>query len=809
MKKCTHSVLLTFIVTLFAQSGFAQLFPNGDFELGPAATICQCPTNFTCGNDAGRVVNGVHPVFVAGTSGGCIGPTNYYPQLGALSGDACTYFYAGADNFDAQPANFVGGEEVCLTIWYCGPQGWGASGQNTSNSHFSFKVDGAQVGPDVQVPTDTPWTEHTFTVIMTAGAHTFGVLSGGAAQYSIWFDDFNADICGTIPACDPAWTATTACSTDPPINLDALITGDAGGVWSGTGVTGNMFDPSSGTQSITYTNAAPCTDFSTQNITVTTSADAGWTPPAAICEVDGVIDLTVLITGTAGGTWSGTGVTGTNFDPSGLAGPIAITYAVGTPPCDAASIQNITVVTNPDPTWTPPINLCSSSPLVDLNTSITGTAGGTWSGTGVTGNNFDPASGTQSITYTVGSGSCQQILAQNITVGTGGDPSWTTTALCTSDAPINLDPLITGDPGGIWSGTSVTVNIFDPFNGTQSVTYTVGVGACAQTSTQDITVVEPQLIIVPTNIACFGSTDGSANVTVTGGSGNYTYSWDSTPAQGTQNATNLGAGNYTVTVTDNIAGCIVSETTTIIEPSEITGTLTAANGCGTGSGIASISAAGGVGGFTYVWNNSPSTLESAINLDSAMHTVIVTDGNGCTFTDSILVETFPSPIVTTITDTVLAYGTCLPIPAYGANTYNWAPNYELDCDDCQTPIGCPEIETIYCVTGTDLNGCSDTACVKVSIEIICGEVFVPTGFSPNGDGENELECVYSDCLEQFTFSIFNRWGEKVFETSEKSICWDGIWKGKELNSAVFVYVLDGRLINGESVSKKGNITLTR
>ena len=79
---------------------------------------------------------------------------------------------------------------VDICIWYAGPQGAGASGQNTANSHFSLAVDGVQVGPDILVPTNTIWTQHCFSVTMTPGNHSFGVLSGGAAQYSLWFDNF-------------------------------------------------------------------------------------------------------------------------------------------------------------------------------------------------------------------------------------------------------------------------------------------------------------------------------------------------------------------------------------------------------------------------------------------------------------------------------------------------------------------------------------------------------------------------------------------------------------------------------------------
>jgi gliding motility-associated-like protein len=872
-----HSLLKFLFVTtclLFGNATNAQLFPGGDFEGGTGAG-CACAANFTCGNDAGRVIDGTHPIFVVGNQGCISSVTNYSPQLGAYAGNGTIYFYAGADNYDAQPVNFVGGEEVCLSVWYTGPQGAGASGQNTANSHFSFKLDGVQIGPDVLVPVDTPWTEFTFTVIMTPGAHTFGILSGGAAQYSIWTDEFQANLCSA--PCDAGWTPTTACSTDPVINLDLLITGNTGGTWAGTGVTGNSFDPSFGTQSITYTapgacdstqtitvtttavatwtpplnlctssalidlsttitgtaggtwsgtgvtgtmfdpsvgtqsitytvGTTPCDDVSVQNITVSPSADATWTNPGPICQSDPAFNLDAFVTGTAGGTWSGTGVTGNMFDPTGLSGNITVSYTVGTAPCDATLALDINVITIANAGWTPPTTLCSSSPLFDLNTVITGTAGGTWSGTGVTGNMFDPSVGTQNITYTVGSGACQQTSMQTITIGTGGNPAWTTVTMCISDAPINLTGQVTGDPGGTWSGTGISGTVFDPFFGTQSITYTVGAAGCQQLSTQTITVLDPQLSTTAVNVSCFGLADGSATVNPTGVSGSQSYLWNPS-GQTSQTATALGAGSYQVTVTDG--SCTAVDSVTIVEPAEITAILTASNGCAPDKGTASVLASGGVGGFSYAWTPSGQTVSNAIDLDSAMHTVIVTDANGCTFTDSILVQIVPAPVILAMNDTTIIYPNCINLTATGGVAYTWTPVDDLDCSNCLSPEACPIIETNYCVTGTDINGCTNTDCVLINVEIICGDVFVPSAFSPNNDGENDLECVYSDCIKNMTFTIYNRWGEKVFETSDMNICWDGTWKGKELNSAVFVYILDGFLINGETVSQKGNISLIR
>nr|MBA3706100.1 gliding motility-associated C-terminal domain-containing protein [Bacteroidota bacterium] len=139
----------------------------------------------------------------------------------------------------------------------------------------------------------------------------------------------------------------------------------------------------------------------------------------------------------------------------------------------------------------------------------------------------------------------------------------------------------------------------------------------------------------------------------------------------------------------------------------------------------------------------------------------------------------------------------------------WTPTLGLNCSTCTNPIAGPSQTTQYCVTVSNTNGCTDNACVTVTVDVHCGEVFVPNAFSPNNDGENELECVYGKCIQKMTFIIFDRWGEKVFETSDVKQCWDGSYKGNIMNTAVFVYYLKATLITGEEIMKKGNISLVR
>lgn len=830
MKK-THFIILI-ISLLFAQNGLTQAFTNG--EVDGIVGLPSLPPSWTDVPDTDPnslalapiqatvdVLDGLGPNQPGGIAGVPFSGTTCVSGLQATDGGA-SYWHEGIQ----QTVNgFTPGNSYTICFYQAVIKQMNCIDETGSWAvYFDNTLAGISAPTTSLLPFDdvnVTWELRSVTFTATAASHVIKFLPSD--------DDANAqndpaDNTGGLrmgidlisfgpPPADPTITPVGPfCLGDPALTLTAV---DGGGTWTGTGITNGAtgdFDPAVagiGSHTITYTLTSGCAGTVADSIVIdiTNTADASWTSPGAICEADGPIDLSLLITGTAGGSWMGTGVSGNTFDPTGLSGPISVTYSVGTAPCDDSNNQNITVVTNPDPTWVPPTGLCTTSPLVDLNTLVTGTAGGTWSGTGVTGNNFDPAAGTQTVTYTVGSGSCQQTLALPITIGTSADASWTTVTLCISDAPVDLNNTITGDLGGTWSGTGITGSTFDPSVGTQSITYTVGAGSCQDMVTQTITVVDPQLSTTTVDISCNGLTDGSATVTATGVSGSETYSWSTVPAQNTATATGLAAGTYTVTVLDGT--CSATATVTINEPSPITATIVGTDGCGTPFGSALVTASGGSGGYTYAWNNSSNTTNNPTDLDSNMHTVTITDGSGCTYQDSVLITIWPAPVISLINDTTIIYGDCINLDASGGFQYSWTPDTDLDCNDCPNPSACPTTLTTYCVTGYDINGCQATECVTVDVEIICGEVFVPSAFSPNNDGENDVLCVYSDCIQTMSMRIYNRWGELVFESNNPLVCWDGNWKGKELNSAVFAYILEGTLINGQQIDQKGNISLVR
>jgi gliding motility-associated-like protein len=140
-------------------------------------------------------------------------------------------------------------------------------------------------------------------------------------------------------------------------------------------------------------------------------------------------------------------------------------------------------------------------------------------------------------------------------------------------------------------------------------------------------------------------------------------------------------------------------------------------------------------------------------------------------------------------------------------TFSWSPSATLSCNTCPNPTAAPTQTTTYTLTVT-LNGCSTSDTVTVFIDILCGELFVPTAFSPNGDNQNDILYVFGNCITNLQFAIFDRWGEKVFETTNQLEGWDGTFNGKKMDPAAFAYYLSAT-VKGEEVKKHGNITLVK
>jgi gliding motility-associated-like protein len=214
-----------------------------------------------------------------------------------------------------------------------------------------------------------------------------------------------------------------------------------------------------------------------------------------------------------------------------------------------------------------------------------------------------------------------------------------------------------------------------------------------------------------------------------------------------------------------------------------------------------------------LWNNGQTT-STATGLGSGNYTVTVTDAAGCTQTQTVSVTQQPGPTATVGATTTITLGSSTSLSASGGVTYSWVPSTGLSNPNISNPIASPAVTTEYCVYVFDAGGCFDSACVWVFVEMPCImqslETLLPNAFSPNADGENDQLCVPNNaCIVSFVLKIYDRWGEKVFETDNVNDCWDGMYKGRALNTAVFVYYLEAKLSNGETIKQKGNISLAK
>jgi gliding motility-associated-like protein len=108
-----------------------------------------------------------------------------------------------------------------------------------------------------------------------------------------------------------------------------------------------------------------------------------------------------------------------------------------------------------------------------------------------------------------------------------------------------------------------------------------------------------------------------------------------------------------------------------------------------------------------------------------------------------------------------------------------------------------------------LGGCTPAVSAPVSGQTVTDQIYIPNSFTPNNDGLNDVLKVYSNVIRSLRFSVYNQWGEKVFESTNQALAWDGSHKGQPQPSGVYIYVCDILLNNGERVQRKGSVNLVR
>src|SRR6185312_8205757 len=296
--------------------------------------------------------------------------------------------------------------------------------------------------------------------------------------------------------------------------------------------------------------------------------------------------------------------------------------------------------------------------------------------------------------FNTGSGSYGQGVStgakdlDSIHVGTGIDANQGYTKAPTT-GPYTIgstDPFLNGGGGG----TEIVVALIP--------------GTCSSAFTVTNNITQP---------SCKNN-DGQVVLSLSGGTPTFTYTW--TPNVSTSaTATGLSAGTYVVKVTSNDGAC-----STVIDTIKLTGqTITTssvnAKCVPANSGSATVTVTNGKSPFTYTWNNGETTA-TATGLTAGKYTVTVTDNVGCTTTVSINVTNYPAPkIVATPSVDSVCYSSGVVITASGGKSYVWTPAIGVSCPTCPSPTLSPSVATVYTVTGTDSNGCTNTATVSIKV----------------------------------------------------------------------------------------------
>lgn len=346
---------------------------------------------------------------------------------------------------------------------------------------------------------------------------------------------------------------------------------------------------------------------------------------------------------------------------------------------------------------------------------------------------------------------------------------------------------------------------------------------CSATIT--VTVEEPRILTIDfavTDVDCFGEANGRVAADVGGGKPPYQYVWST--GQTTPNLDNQKAGTYTLTIIDD-NGCQMESTTTIEEPVELSAVLETEDiTCfGGHDGLIRVEAMGGTPSYTYSLDNNYYTgSQSLIGLTEGDYRVYIKDSKGCiALSDEVTIFQPDRLTVDLGEDLIIDYGEAVELQPevsgiFGSAFYEWYPQDTtlISCWDCPNPMASPPYQVSYKVVVTDENGCTDEDVLNIYINKE-RKVFVPTGFTPNGDDTNDMLLVHGPSeTKVLMFRVFDRWGEMMYETGEfqvndPTVGWNGMFRGKMASGGAYIWYLEVEYVDGETEVLKGSTNLIR
>lgn len=594
------------------------------------------------------------------------------------------------------------------------------------------------------------------------------------------------------------------------------------------------------TYTLTGTSAAGCPD--TAQITIYVNPCPG---PVAIFSasdssvcIGQAVNFTDLSTG-APTAWawtfpSGTPASAATQNVTGVVWSAAGTYTVTLTASNINGTNSTTMVitVNPDPVVT-----ASASPnSICVGQQSTLTAGGAatyvWNPGPLSGSPVNVTPGVTT-TYTVigtdangCTGSAQVVVSVTPCVVPVADFSANDTTICVGDC-INFTDLSTNGPTS-WSWTfsgavTATSNVQNPTNicynspGTFAVTLiaTNGNGSGSITKTGYITVNPPPAAFAGPDVTiCAGQQ------TVLNGLGGVGYLWQpGNQPTASYTVTPAATTTYTLLVTDAI-GCTASDQVVVtVQPCTVPTAASSASQTNICAGDCidfTDNSTGSPTGWQWTFTGATPASSTQQNPSTICYntpgtytvTLIVTNAFGSDTTTLVITAGTP-PTVDAGAAVSIAIGNQTTLTATGGSgTYQWSPTNGLGSPNSATTTASPTVTTTYTVSFVDANGCSGSDTVTVQVVEAYG-FFVPGSFSPNGDGANDVLYVYGAGIKTLEFVLYDRYGEKVFETHSVNDGWDGMLRGKPMNGGVFAWYCTAEYFDGNVIVEKGDLTLIR
>ncbi|MDO5759944.1 MAG: gliding motility-associated C-terminal domain-containing protein [Bacteroidota bacterium] len=316
------------------------------------------------------------------------------------------------------------------------------------------------------------------------------------------------------------------------------------------------------------------------------------------------------------------------------------------------------------------------------------------------------------------------------------------------------------------------------------------------------------------NNSCIGVNNGEIVLHISGGLSPYTIEWNNSLVDTILQ--NLFEGVYTYNITDqtgcNISGAVNIEPLYAIQI-ELEQTE---NNCPTGCSAQILSYVSfGQEPYSYAWSNGESS-PNIYDLCNGSYSIVVEDNNGCKGYGSAEItnidifenfETWASDYRVYDGAKITLYSTELE-----GFTYLWSPSDNLSSPTKPSTSATMYESTDFSVFVTDNKGCYKEDTLHIEVEFVdCGEpnIFIPNAFTPNGDGINDFVAISGEYIASLNFAIYDRWGEKVFSTTDINQTWDGTFRGKPCQAGVYYYKLEVNCEGGKTFVKGGDITLIR